>query len=118
MSAIATVAAAISEALRGVEGVRHYPEPLGSVEPMATVLGAPELTWTTGDVEPDEALWPIALVGQVDDRTAGRLWAALPKVVEALDGIPNVVTRRARPDTFSAGGSSLPAYLIEIEVAL
>lgn len=118
MSAVAEMAEALRAALRGVEGVRHLTDAGESSDPPATTLGPPSLTWSGDLAEPREATFPVALVVPADERAFDRLWTLLPLVAAALDGVPDVVVRRAEPGTYPAGGVELPAYLIEVETAL
>lgn len=110
----------IREALRSITGVRYFAlDSMIPAEPPAVSLGAPELTWATGNFDPDEAVWPVVLVVAADDRASENLFSLLPRVVEALERISRLAVRRARPESFPVTGTaSLPAYLIETEVAL
>lgn len=112
------MAEALRAALRGVEGVRHLADAGPLVDPPATALGPPALTWNGYHDEPAEATFPVALVVLADERAFDRLWTLLPRVTAALDAVVGVVVRRAEPGTYPVGGSDLPAYLIEVETAL
>jgi hypothetical protein len=119
-ASIAAAADAISEALAAVDGVRHYPGLLGggAIQPPATVLPLPELTWNGPSAEPTDATWVVALVVARDGREVTALWSLLPRVAEALEDVTDVVVTSARFGTYPAGGADLPAYLISVEVAL
>jgi hypothetical protein len=105
-------------ALKAVPGVRAYEDPGASVDPPATVLGPPTFTWDGYRPEPTSATFNLALVSQADDRALRRLLVHLPDVRAAVESLPSAVVRTATPGTLAAGGSELPAYLIQIEVAL
>lgn len=116
---VAASAALISAALRGVAGVGHYRQMSGPVDPPATVLPPPALTWSYGGSDPSDASWTVALVVGRHDRAVEQLLSLLPRVVEAVDGLDGrVVVKDARPGTYPAGGLELPAYLISIDVCL
>ncbi|MGE3453396.1 MAG: hypothetical protein AB7I06_18505 [Burkholderiales bacterium] len=115
---VAAMAAALSGALRLVDGVRHQ-EFLGDdVDPPATVLLPPTLTWEAYVPEPTAAVWQVALVVPADERALALLWALRPRVTAALDDVMDVAVIRAEPGTFPVGSVELPAYLITLECGL
>lgn len=115
---VQAMAAALSGALRLVDGVRHQQFLGDDVDPPATVLLPPSLTWDTYVPQPTSSEWQVALVVPADERALTRLWALLPRVTAALDGVRDVVVLRAEPGTFPVGSVELPAYLITVETAL
>lgn len=109
---------AIAAALSGVTGVRYHRQLGGLVDPPATVLPVPRLTWNGPGSEPTEATWTVGLIVDRDGREAERLESLLPLVVAALEDLDDVVVISADPGSYPAGGAELPAYLITVEVAL
>lgn len=108
----------IQDALLTVEGVRPYTD-LGAVlDPPATVLGPPTLTWTGVGSSPSEARFLVIVAEQADDGALPRLWALVPLVVEALEDIDNAAVVSAAPGTWTTGGTDLPCYEITLEMAL
>ena len=120
MSAIDDAAAALTAALRAVDGVRHYAEPdaAAAVDPPATVLGWPALTWEALPYAPTSGRWLVYLVVPVNDRAQSRLFELVPIVTAAIDNVTNAVVIRADPGAFDAGGTPLPCYEIQVDVSL
>lgn len=114
--AVADAAASLILALRGVDGVRIYDDPAATIDPPGIVLAPPTLTWDGYRTEPTDATFVVAVVVRPDARAMERLWDLVPLVAAAVDGVPDAAVRRAEPGTWTA--NDLPAYLIEIEVAL
>jgi hypothetical protein len=109
----------LSEALAAIDGVRHYRLRGGAVSPPATILAPPTVTWNGMDADPTDASWVVALVVADAERCDEQLWALLPAVYAALDGLNGrVVVRDARPDSYPSGGVSLPAYVFNVDVSL
>jgi len=108
----------ISDALAAVPGVRHTRQLFGPVEPPCTVLAIPELTLVGISPAPSEAAWRVALVVAADDRVENIL-ALIGPVIAALEGVVDVAVRSpVRPGTYPSGSTTLPAYLIDLEVSL
>lgn len=109
---------AISAALSGVTGVRYYRQLGGSVDPPATVLPPPRLTWGGMGSAPTEATFTVGLIVDRTGREVEQLEALLPPVVDALESVTDVAVTAADLGSYPAGGIDLPAYLITLEVAL
>jgi hypothetical protein len=105
-------------ALKTVQGIRTYPEPMVAVAAPGLVVGIPALEWQTTCLDPTTARWPVYLVVQKDDRSASRLFEMLPRVTAALDGVRDAAVVRADPTTYPHDSGDLPAYLITVEYAL
>jgi hypothetical protein len=116
--ALADAADRISAALTAVPGVRYYRQLGGAIDPPATVLPPPRLAWNGPTSEPTDATWTVGLIVDRTDRTVEQLESLLQPVVEALDGLDDVVVTTAEMGSYPAGGVELPAYLITLEVAL
>lgn len=115
---VAAATDAISAALSGVTGVRYYRQLGGSVDPPATVLPPPRLTWGLDQDEPTEATFTVGLVVDRTGREVEQLDALLQPVVSAVRSLTDVVVMSADLGSYPAGGVELPAYLITVEVAL
>lgn len=118
MSTVKEAARDLLAALGAVDDLRVYADPGASVAPPGVVLGPPTLTWEGMCAEPTSATFLVYLVTQLDDRSLERLWDLVPLVAAAVDAMPDAVVRTASPGSFLSGGTELPAYLIETEVAL
>lgn len=118
MSAVKIAAEALQTAAKGVAGVRVHTDLGAAVDPPATIVGPPALTWEGACVEPTEAQFPVWVVEAADERAMERLWERVPLVSEALDGAEDATVRRADPGTYPTGGVELPAYVITVDVAL
>jgi hypothetical protein len=118
MSIVAAAAAQIQEALDALEEIRTHSDPAAVLDPPAVVLGPPTLTWLTGCVEPNEAVFPVIVVVRADSRAMDNLWDIVPKVVDALDSLPNVQVNNAMPRTWGVGDKEFPAYEVPASVAL
>lgn len=118
MSVVAEAAEALAATLRtALPDLRVYTDPAATVDPPGVVIVPPTLTWAAYRNEPTDATFVVALVVRNDARAAERLWELVPLVAAAVDaGLDNAAVRRAQPGTWTS--SDLPAYLIEIEVAL
>ena len=101
-------------------GPRVYPDPeqLGAVAPPALLFGPPSFTWTTLGPTPDEITLRVALVVAANDKTSGRLLSLLPLAAEAIETAPGAVVRTASPGTVGTDSGELPAFLLEVEIAL
>lgn len=116
---ISAAATAIVEALDTVDGVRSYTDLGAVVDPPATLLGPPALTWAGVGSAPSEARFLVVVVVQADDRAMPRLWDLVPRVVEALeDNVQDAVVVSASPGVWTGGGTELPCYEITVEISL
>jgi hypothetical protein len=118
MSPVTDAADMISEALAAVTGVRHHRQMYGLVDPPATVLPPPALRRRSMSSDPTDASWVVALVVDRGERSQEQLMELEPRVVEALYALEDVAVGESRPGTYPSGGVELPAYLIDIDVAL
>lgn len=109
----------ISAALSEIDGVRHYRLRGGAVSPPATILAPPTLTWGAFGSDPTDASWVVAVVVADTERADEQLWALLPAVHVALDGLNGRISvGTARPDSYPSGGTNLPAYVFDLAVSL
>lgn len=111
---------AIDEMRSRIEDVSIRVYMLGeSVEGPCVVLTPPALKFNGPNPWPTDATFGIALVVPRDDRTVVNLLRMVGTVCRALDeSNEEFALTGVEPGTFPNGGNSLPAYLIEIEVAL
>lgn len=110
----------LHDALELVDGVRHQPgDPGAGLDPPATVLGPPTLTWEGPHSDPSAATFVVYLVVGPDpaDATA-RLLELLPAVTEALDEVRDAVVTRAEAGRYAGSNGDMPAYQITVEYAL
>ena len=121
-NALIDAAKAIGDALDALPDVRVYREPGESIEGPALAISVPSVEWNGPGTDPTDATFTVGFIPSIvrAERLNESMMGMLPAVVEALDSaMPSrVVVRRANPGTWPNGGGDLPAYLIEIEVAL
>lgn len=115
MSAVADIAEALYAALAGVQGVRVYRDPAAPIDPPASVLAAPSLSWDGPCHEPSTASFRVYVIVAMDDRALDRLWDLVPQVAEAVDTVPEAVVTRATPGVYTSGGVDLPSYDLTVE---
>ncbi|MFD4196623.1 hypothetical protein [Amycolatopsis thermoflava] len=121
MSTVAEASAALLAALGTVDGVRPYSDASSKLDPPCTLLGPPQLDWTTynPDGDPNTATFIVLAVVPVGDRAVEQLWELVPRVVAAVTTNPDAVVSRATPTALAANGSAdLPAYQIFVEMSL
>lgn len=118
LTVLVDVRTTLVDALSQIPGLRAYRSPGGNLEPPAALVSAPRLAWSLRGPEPTEGTYAVVLVVPADDRAMDRLDALIPQVAAALDGTRIAVVTTGEPGTFDAGGTPLPCYFIEIEVAL
>lgn len=118
MSAVKDAVAALNTALKGVEQVRLHADPGAAINPPATVVGPPSLTWDALAVWPTAARFLVYVVVAADQRALERLWDLVPVVAEAIDGLEDAVVVRADPGTYQTSGGELPCYQIQVDYAL
>lgn len=115
-SVVAVAAESLRVALASVTGLRVYTDPAATIDPPGVVLTPPTLTWEGYRSDPTDATFVAAVVVKPDERAMSRLWELVPLVAAAVDEIPDAAVKRAEPGVWTS--NELPAYLIEIEVAL
>lgn len=118
MGTVREAAEALEATLRTVTGVRVYRDPGAALDPPAVVLGPPALTWESNCLEPTEARFIISAVGKADERALERFWDLGPALAVALDQVLDAAVIRADPGVWTAGAAELPAYNIQVDVAL
>lgn len=111
-------AEALEAALGAIEGARVYRELGATLDPPALVLGPPALSWEAVCREPTAATFIVHVVEAADERALERLWLLVPQVAEAIDSVLDASVRRADPGTYPTGGSELPSYSVQVDVAL
>lgn len=115
---VKAAAEALEEALQTVPGLRVLRDPGGAADGPVAILGAPALTWDGVCLDPTEARFMVHVTVEANERALERLWELVPVVAEALDQVVDASVRRADPGTYPTGGSELPAYAIQVDVAL
>lgn len=118
MSAIVDAAATLTAALATVPGLRVARDPSVVMDPPAAVLGPPSLEWGGMCSDPTSATWHVFVVVQLDERAVERLMAFVPLVAAAIDELPDAAVSRADPVVYPSAGTELPAYDIQVDVAL
>lgn len=90
-----------------------------SVDPPAVVIVPPLLTWDMPSSDPSEAQFGLALVVPEDDHMVLTLINYIERVGRALDESEHeFAMKQAAPGVFPGNPGELPAYRIQIEVAL
>lgn len=116
---VVAAAEALKTALRTVAGLRVVQDPGATVDGPTAVVAVPALVWESHCPEPTGAQWVVHLVVDANDRAVERLWQLVTDVSTAVDKhFPDGSVIRADPGTWSAGGSELPSYAIQVDVAL
>jgi len=118
VGAIADAANSLKAALDEVAGLRVTTDPGEQVAPPYAIVGPPALTWEAGCAGPTSARFLVYVVVDADDRALERLWDLVPAVSDAIDATTDAVVVRADPGSWNSGGSDLPAYTVEVDVAL
>ncbi|MFI6160390.1 hypothetical protein ACIA59_10620 [Micromonospora haikouensis] len=119
MNVIEQAEKVLRDALRAVDGARLHPDVGAGVSPPALVVGVPSLTWEGMCAGPTSARWLVYVVVPADNaRAAGRLMELVLRVAAALDAVDDAVVVRADPGTYPASGGDLPAYEIQVDMAL
>lgn len=110
-------ALALETALKTVTGLRLYR--LGeNIDPPGIVVGPPKLDWTGFCGDPTEATFAVFLIEAMDDRSLERLWVWVAPVSVAVDSVQDAVVRSANPGVYEAGTTSMPCYVLNVEVSL
>lgn len=90
-----------------------------SVDPPAVVIVPPLVTWNLPMSDPSEAQFGLALVVPDDEQMVLTLIDYIQRVGEALDASEHEFSmKQAAPGVFPGNPGELPAYRIQIEVAL
>lgn len=102
-----------------VDTLRVHPDVGPGVEAPAVVVGVPALTWEGVCDGPTSAQFPVWVVVPNDlERAESRLYELVPLVAAALDGVRDATVIRADPGTYPSSSGDLPAYQIQVDVAL
>jgi hypothetical protein len=117
-ASVAAASEALAAALRSVPGTRYYRQLGGPIDPPAVVLPLPRLVLNGYYPEPTEATYVVGLVVDNTERAIEQLEELIVPVLSALEGVTDAAVGPADQGTYPAGGVSLPAYLITVEVAL
>ncbi len=117
---VRTAAEELATALKGgLEGVAEVTTDLGhALAPPSVVVGPPALEWEGGCPGPTGARFLVYVVVDQADRALESLWDLVPQVAAVVDEDTAGVVVRAEPGVYPAGGTDLPAYVIEVEVPL
>lgn len=115
---VKAAAEALQVAVGAVNGVRLHKDLGGTIAPDAVVVGPPSLTWEAYCLEPTGATFVVWVITKADKRAVERLWELVPLVATALDGVDDATVSRADPGSYPSGGTELPAYSIQVDVAL
>ncbi len=110
----------LAEALRTVEGLRVYDQLGEQVDPPAALVSLPRLTFDGPEPGvPMRATFIVPVFAAHEGDVSDSLAEWVLKVAPVIDETDNAVIVNAEPGTWPAGGKiELPAYLIEVEVAL
>lgn len=118
MTALTDGFEALRAALKHVSGVRGCVLGERVIDPPATILAPPRLEWSLHGQVPTEATFEVALVVAMGDRTTTQLLTLLPRVIAAIDAVPDAVVRSATAGIYPAAPKDLPAYLISVDFAV
>lgn len=120
MNTIQQARAGLAKALREVPGLRVYTQLGEDVDPPAVMVSLPRVTFEGRYAgEPTGATFTIPVFARMEEDTSNNLARWLTVVAEVLDGLNDQVSLGpAEPGTWPAGGIELPAYLLQVEVAL
>lgn len=119
MNSIQAARAALAEALGTLKGLHVHTQLGDDVDPPAVMVSLPRVTFDGRIAEATGATFTIPLFARREGDVSDDLARWLPDVVATIDGLNDQVTvTAAAPGTWPAGGVELPAYLLEVEVAL
>jgi hypothetical protein len=110
----------IKAALKLVDNLSVYDDPSATFRPPAALVGAPRLRCEIGS-RPTSATFFVFVAVSVGDKSIGQLVEMIPDVIEAIESnVDNaVVAQELEPVALVANGStSLPAYMIPVDVDL
>lgn len=115
----------IGDVLDGVEEVRVYREAGTEIDPPAVAIGLPRVEYNAGNSsEPSDATFVIGLIGtatripNLNDEMMGLLPVIMDALLTDIRLAGRIEPGIISPGTWPNGGVDLPAYLIEIGVAL
>lgn len=124
-NALQKAAALIGDVLDGIPEVRVYREAGTPIDPPAVAIGLPRVEYRLGNsAEPSDATFVIGLIGTASriPNLNDEMMGLLPVIMDALLTDVRLAGRiepgTISPGTWPNGGVDLPAYLIEIGVAL
>jgi hypothetical protein len=118
MNSIQQARAGLADALDQIEGLRVHRELGDVVDPPAVMVSLPRVRFEGPPGEPTHATFTVPLFAARDGDVSDNLAEWLPVVAQRIEELGAPVTA-AEPGTWPAGGGvELPAYLIEVEVAL
>lgn len=109
---------ALSAALDGVDGVRHYRQLWGPVDPPASVLALASYRWGAYSPEPTDAVFRVALVAAAHDRAFEQLLELEGRVVAALHAVDGVAVTNADLRPYSVSGTDYPAVVFDVDFSL
>lgn len=117
---VTDAALAVQAALKTVTDLRAHTDMGAVVDPPASIVGPPALTWAGYGAGPNVAQFIVYVVVDANDRALERLWELVPTVAAALETYPDVdiTVTAANPGRWPAGAVDLPAYEIICEVPL
>lgn len=122
-TAVRDAAQQLEAALKLVPGHDRKPvevvrDPGATLHPPTLVLGPPSLIWETGCAEPTSARFIVFAVVDSNEYAVERLWVFVAETAGAIDTHTDAVVVRADPSAYPNGGVELPAYELQVEVAL
>ncbi|MCW6008501.1 hypothetical protein K1W54_28750 [Micromonospora sp. CPCC 205371] len=121
MSTVAEADAALTAAIQALpkDEIRLHPDVGAAVDPPAAVVGPPALLWEGACLEPTTARFLVYVIVSPDaERAKERLYALVPMVANALDQVTDASVIRADPGRYPTSDGDLPAYEIQVDVAL
>lgn len=119
MSAIRAAGDALEDVLKTVDGVRPYRDPGANIQPPGVLIGAPLLHWDLLDTAPSRATFRLYVLSREDDRALERIVDLVPLVAGAVATYDRAtVLSPAAPGEWNAGGTALPAYVLNVDVVL
>jgi hypothetical protein len=119
MNSVQQARAELAECLDELPGLNVTRQLGQTMELPAVVVSLPRLAFEGQNPgEPTQGTFLLALMAPRDEDVAESLTEWVTKVTEQIDRLDSAVVRNADPGTWPSGGTDLPAYLIEVEVAL
>lgn len=120
MNTIQQARADMVAALTEVDDLRVYSELGAVIDPPAATVSLPRLTFEGPEPGvPTGATFIVPVFAAREGDVSDGLAEWVTKVTVVIDELDSAVVKTAEPGTWPAGGNvELPAYLIEVEVAL